>query len=83
MTRTKIFWSGRSQAVRIPKQFRLPGEEATIRQVGSALVIEPVRVDWVWIDRLHGAGGLDPDAEEHAIEPVAMPERSDAEEAFR
>ena len=42
-----------------------------------------MRVDWVWIDRLHGAGGLDPDAEEHALEPVAMPERSDAEEAFR
>ena len=82
MTRTKIFWSGRSQAVRIPKQFRLPGEEATIRRVGSALVIEPVRVDLVWIDRLHETGVLDDDAVHHALEPVPMPGDSPADEAF-
>jgi len=82
MTRTRIFWSGRSQAVRIPKQFRLPGEEATIRRVGSALVIEPAQVDWVWIDRLHEAGALDDDAAGHALEPVPMPEDSPADEAF-
>lgn len=82
MTRTKIFWSGRSQAVRIPKEFRLPGDEATIRRVGQSLVIEPVRVDWVWIDRAHQAGSLDDDAIAHALEPVPMPEHSDADEAF-
>jgi len=82
MARTKIFWSGRSQAVRIPKQFRLPGEEATIRRVGSALVIEPAQVDWVWIDRLHAAGILDAAAAGHALEPVPMPEDSPADEAF-
>jgi len=82
MARTKIFWSGRSQAVRIPQQFRLPGEEATIRRVGSALVIEPAQVDWVWIDRLHAAGILDDDATGHALEPVPMPEDSPADEAF-
>lgn len=82
MARTRIFWSGRSQAVRIPKQFRLPGDEATIRRVGTALVIEPVRIDWIWIDRAQDAGLLDDDAATHALEPVAMPEDSDVDQAF-
>jgi len=31
MERAKIFWSGRSQAVRLPKDFRFTGEEVRIR----------------------------------------------------
>ena len=32
----KIFMHGRSQAVRLPKEFRLPGKEVRIRRVGMA-----------------------------------------------
>ena len=39
--RVSLFRNGRSQAVRIPKEFELPGKEATIRKEGDALVIEP------------------------------------------
>ena len=37
----KLFRNGRNQAVRIPREFELPGEEAVIRKDGQRLVIEP------------------------------------------
>jgi antitoxin VapB len=44
--RAKLFRNGRSQAVRIPKEFRLEGREVTIRKVGRALILEPLEPDW-------------------------------------
>ena len=37
----KLFKNGRNQAVRIPREFELPGTEAIIRKEGERLVIEP------------------------------------------
>jgi antitoxin VapB len=37
----KLFRNGRNQAVRIPREFELPGHEAIMRKEGSRLVIEP------------------------------------------
>ena len=37
----KLFKNGRNQAVRIPREFELPGEEAIIRKDGQRLIIEP------------------------------------------
>ena len=37
----KIFKNGRNQAVRIPREFELPGEDAIMRKEGERLVIEP------------------------------------------
>jgi antitoxin VapB len=37
----KLFKNGRNQAVRIPREFELPGEEAIIRKEGQRLIIEP------------------------------------------
>ena len=39
----KLFRNGRNQAVRIPVEFELPGDEAIIHRDGDRLVIEPVR----------------------------------------
>ena len=39
----KLFRNGRNQAVRIPREFELPGEEAVMRKEGDRLVIEPCR----------------------------------------
>jgi antitoxin VapB len=36
----KLFRNGRNQAVRIPREFELPGEDAVIRKEGDKLVIE-------------------------------------------
>jgi antitoxin VapB len=55
----KLFWSGRSQAVRLPKAFRFEGEEVRIRRQGSAVILEPVTDDWAWLDAI--AGKLDDD----------------------
>jgi antitoxin VapB len=37
----KLFKNGRNQAVRIPREFELPGEDAIIRKEGDRLIIEP------------------------------------------
>jgi antitoxin VapB len=39
----RLFRNGRNQAVRIPVEFELPGEEALMHRDGDRLVIEPVR----------------------------------------
>ncbi len=43
MTATaKIFMHGRSQAVRLPKEFRLPGKEVRVSKVGDKVILEPI-----------------------------------------
>jgi antitoxin VapB len=37
----RVFKNGRNQAVRIPRGFELPGEDAIMRKEGSRLIIEP------------------------------------------
>ncbi len=37
----KLFKNGRNQAVRIPREFELPGEDAIMRKDGDRLIIEP------------------------------------------
>lgn len=37
----KLFKNGRNQAVRIPREFELPGEDAIMRREGDKLIIEP------------------------------------------
>ena len=38
----KLFKNGRSQAVRIPREFELPGVDAVMRKEGTRIIIEPV-----------------------------------------
>jgi antitoxin VapB len=37
----KLFKNGRNQAVRIPREFELPGEDAILRKDGERLILEP------------------------------------------
>ena len=39
----KLFRNGRNQAVRIPREFELEGDEAILRKDGDRLVLEPIR----------------------------------------
>ncbi len=41
----KLFMHGRSQAVRLPKEFRMPGKEVRVRRVGQGVLLEPVAFD--------------------------------------
>jgi antitoxin VapB len=50
--KAKVFWSGRSQAVRLPKEFRFQAEEVRIRRHGSTVILEPIADDWAWLDAL-------------------------------
>ncbi|OIQ88022.1 antitoxin VapB1 [mine drainage metagenome] len=59
METAKVFWSGRSQAVRLPKAYRFEGSTVRIRRHGEAVILEPVPTDWAWLDAL--AGTLDTD----------------------
>lgn len=52
MTTARLFWTGRSQAVRLPREFRMEGERVRIRRVGASVVLEPIASDWDWLDRL-------------------------------
>lgn len=39
----KLFRNGRNQALRIPREFELEGDEAIIRKEGDRLIVEPLR----------------------------------------
>ena len=39
--RVRVFKNGRNQAVRIPREFELPGRDAIMRKEGRRLIIEP------------------------------------------
>lgn len=41
----RIFKHGRSQAVRLPKAFRLPGDRVRVRRVESGILLEPIVTD--------------------------------------
>ena len=80
MERAKIFWSGRSQAVRLPKDFRFDGEEVRIRRHGSAVILEPVPTDWAWLHAI--AGKLDEDFVQAVDERVEEQKRPGLEKLF-
>ena len=39
----RLFRNGRNQALRIPREFELKGDEAILRKEGDRLIIEPIR----------------------------------------
>lgn len=43
MATAKIFQNGRSQAVRLPKEFRFKGDEVNIRRSGQKVILEPMK----------------------------------------
>lgn len=59
----KIFMHGRSQAVRLPKEFRLPGKEVRVTRDGKRLILEPIEETfdydawWAELDRLRELAG--------------------------
>jgi antitoxin VapB len=57
----KLFMHGRSQAVRLPKEFRLPGKEVRVSKIGDKVILEPLekppfgsKAFWARIDVLRG-----------------------------
>lgn len=49
----RLFTHDRSQAVRLPKEFRLPGDRVRLRHVGNGVMLEPLASDTVaWFTEL-------------------------------
>lgn len=47
METAKLFMTGNSQAVRLPKAFQLPGKQVSIFRLGKAVVLQPVQESWL------------------------------------
>ena len=70
----KLFRNGRNQAVRIPREFELPGEDAVIRKDGDRLILEPAPRKSL-LDVLARLDDLDedfPEIEDRPPEPVDL-----------
>ncbi len=55
----KLFKHGRSQAVRLPKEFRMPGKEVRVRRVGRGVLLEPLDASFdveAWFARIDQYG---------------------------
>ena len=77
----KLFIHGRSQAVRLPKEFRLPGKEVRVSRAGHRVILEPIARNpadvaavFAEIDRLL-AGEPFPDVRAADDPPVAPDKR--------
>lgn len=46
METAKLFMNGRSQAVRLPKEYRFDGDEVYIKKVGGAVILIPYQTPW-------------------------------------
>jgi antitoxin VapB len=46
MQSAKLFINGRSQAVRLPKEFQFPGKDVLIQKVGDAVILVPYNKSW-------------------------------------
>ena len=46
METAKLFQNGSSQAVRLPKAFRIPGNEVKIFKNGNQVILEPIETTW-------------------------------------
>ncbi len=66
--RAAVFRNGRNQAVRIPREFELPGREVMIHREGERLVLEPVPVRLGLLEVLRS---LPPLPEHEQLEDIA------------
>lgn len=81
MDTAKVFWSGHSQAVRLPKAFRFKSEAVRVRRHGKAIILEPLDDNWHWLDSL--AHPLDIDFIQAATEQVTLQGRAELDELFQ
>ncbi len=79
LPRAKLFWNGRSQAVRLPKAFRFEGDEVEIRREGTAVILEPVaKLGWPdgFFERIRANAHLFADLE---VPPLLPPGGTDVD----
>ena len=73
METAKIFETGRSQAVRLPKKFRFSVDEVVVQQLGDAVLLVPK--ESLWQTFLDGLDGFTDEIFENGREQGAQEER--------
>lgn len=75
MNRAKVFMSGNSQAIRLPKEFRTDQKEYIVRKFGDCIFLVPVDDPWALLKQV--AGKLDEDFLSDRNQPMIsdLPER--------
>lgn len=76
--KVRIFTSGNSQAIRLPKKFRLSAQTARIQRRGRSLLITPEEDVWARFDR--GVAGLSSVMEDFNRE---QPDKPDQRKSFQ
>jgi antitoxin VapB len=73
----KLFWNGRSQAVRLPKEFRFEGDRVRVTRMGAGVLLEPIvekKEETIeeWFARLDALGGdpIFPEGRKQNLAPI-------------
>ncbi len=61
MKTAKLFMNGKSQAVRLPKEFRFEGDEVGIKKVGDTIYLFPIDEDAKWENFISGLNSVSDD----------------------
>ena len=76
MDTAKIFQTGRSQAVRLPKEYRFNAKEVAIKRVGAGVLLMPIENPWQMIeaalDSFEPGFRIDRDQPEQQIRPEVL-----------
>lgn len=67
MDTAKLFQSGNSQAIRLPKAYRLPGKKVYLKRMGSAIVVLPE--DSAWQPMIDSLSKFSPDFMRERVQP--------------
>jgi antitoxin VapB len=80
-TTAKLFRNGKSQAVRLPKEFRFPGDKVYIQKMGNAVILLPYDDPW---EPFFQALELFPDdfMDEGRMQPTEQQERQGLDDLF-
>ena len=73
----KLFWNGRSQAVRLPKESRFEGDRVRVSRMGAGVLLEPIPEKTEesieeWFARLDAVGGdpIFPEGRKQNLAPI-------------
>lgn len=75
MRNASVFMNGRSQAVRLPREYRIKGKSTAITRIGEMVILFPRRKGWDILE--HGLGMFTREFMEDRSQPVLPDKRDD------
>ena len=77
MKTAKLFMNGRSQAVRLPREFRFEGEQVYVKKIGDSVILIPYHAPWNTLIK-----SLEFFSEDFMMEERKQPPLENREDAF-